>query len=116
MKIQILAGTPFISIDENGDIKTHAITPHVHFDVCPTWLKIATHHSKDANERKLARVAAWNSTDEGAKAETLKWEFEASMQAIRGCEGFSAASYVKGQRVLDDGKDHRPSENSRSDR
>ena len=82
MKIQIPEGTPFFSIDDNGNIQTHTITPHVHFDVCPTWLEIAARHAKEANERKLARVAAWNSTDEAAKAETLEREFEASMQAI----------------------------------
>ncbi|MBV9510347.1 MAG: hypothetical protein JO303_08720 [Caulobacteraceae bacterium] len=82
MKIQIPAGTPFFSIDDNGNLQTHTITPHVHFDVCPTWLEIAARHGKDANEKKLARVAAWNSTDETAKAETLEREFESSMQAI----------------------------------
>jgi hypothetical protein len=82
MKIQIPAGTPFLSIDDNGNIQTHTITPRVHFDVCPTWLEIAARHAKDSNEKKLARVAAWNSTDETAKAEALEREFESSMQAI----------------------------------
>lgn len=55
---------------------------HVHYDVCPTWLDLATRHLADAEERKLARVAAWQSDDQDARAATLEREFESSMQAI----------------------------------
>jgi hypothetical protein len=77
MKVQIPAGGLVISSDGQS-----TLTLHVHFDVCPTWLEIADRHLKEANERKLARTAAWNSTDENAKAAALEREFEASMQAI----------------------------------
>lgn len=79
MKVQVPAGGLVIPVDGKSQ---PTLTIHVRFDVCPTWLEIANRHSKEANERKLARVTAWNSTDEAAKVETLEREFEASMQAI----------------------------------
>ena len=55
---------------------------YVHFDVCPTWLELAIRHLSDAHVAQVARIEAWKSADENAKAGALQWEFEASMQAI----------------------------------
>ncbi len=79
MRLQIPAGGLVIPLD--GSIPP-SVTVRVHFDVCPTWLEIAARHADEAKERKAARVAAWNSTDEEAKGATLEREFEASMQAV----------------------------------
>jgi hypothetical protein len=79
MKLQIPAGGLLIPLDGTAP---PSVTLHVHFDVCPTWLEIAARHAQEANERKTARVAAWNATDEDSKGATLEREFEASMQAI----------------------------------
>ena len=73
-------GVITLSTTADGRLAGH-ITPHVHFDVCPTWLEIAARHLDDARERRTARKAAWNGNDEDAKAETLEREFESSMQA-----------------------------------
>src|SRR5271165_3627112 len=81
MSVGIPTGGLTISIDDQGKISAHC-NLHVHFDVCPTWLELASRHLADANEKKVARIAAWQSTDETAKAESLEREFEASMQAI----------------------------------
>jgi hypothetical protein len=57
-------------------------TPHVPFDVCPTWLELAIRHLSDAQVAQVSRVAAWKGADEDSKAAALEWEFEASLQAI----------------------------------
>ena len=81
MTVGVPTGGLTISVDDQGKISAHC-NLHVHFDVCPTWLELASRHLADANEKKVARIAAWQSTDETAKAESLEREFEASMQAI----------------------------------
>jgi len=55
---------------------------HVHFDVCPTWIKLALRHLEDARSTKSLRQVAWAGTDEDQKAAALEKEFEASMQCI----------------------------------
>jgi hypothetical protein len=79
MTIQIPAGGLVISL--GGEAQSR-LTLHVHYDLCPLWLKIATRHINDANDRKLARAAAWQLSDEQAKAEALERECESSMQAV----------------------------------
>src|SRR4051794_27032359 len=91
MTLQIPAGGLVIPLDGKSP---PTLTYHIYFDVCPTWLEIADRHSKEANERKVARVAAWNLTDEEAKRETLKREFEASMQAIMAAAVAIASFYA----------------------
>ena len=59
-----------------------ALTLHVHYDVCPTWLELAARHQSDAEHRKADRIVAWNGSDDDAKAKALEREFESSMQAI----------------------------------
>lgn len=72
-----------LSIGDDGNLKDGgSLTLHVHYDVCPTWLDLAARHLADAEERKLARVAAWQSDDQEARATTLEREFESSMQAV----------------------------------
>jgi hypothetical protein len=48
----------------------------------PTWLELAARHLADAEQRRLARIAAWQSDDADARAATLEREFESSMQAM----------------------------------
>jgi len=52
------------------------------FDVCPTWLELAIRHLSDAQVARGARIGTWDVADESAKTGVLKWEFEASIQAI----------------------------------
>lgn len=81
MTVAIPAGGFILSMGNDGKL-SGCLTLHVHYDVCPTWLEIASRHLSDAQERKLARIAAWNSNDEDAKGQTLEEEFKSSMQAI----------------------------------
>jgi hypothetical protein len=81
MPVAIPAGGSVISIDENRR-SASSLPLHVHFDVCPTWLELATRHLSDAKVAQAARVAAWKGADENAKAGALEWEFETSLQAI----------------------------------
>jgi len=53
-----------------------------HFDVCLTWLELAVRHLSDAQVAQVARIEAWNDPDEYSRIAALKWEFEASIQAI----------------------------------
>jgi hypothetical protein len=53
-----------------------------HFDVCLTWLELAVRHLTDAQVAQLARIETWNNADEYSRIGALKWEFEASIQAI----------------------------------
>jgi len=82
MTVAIPAGGLSLSIGEDGELKGSSLTLHVHYDVCPTWLDLAARHLADAEERKLARVAAWQSDDQDARAATLEREFESAMQAV----------------------------------
>jgi hypothetical protein len=52
------------------------------FDVCLTWLELAIRHLSDAQVAQVARIEAWNDPDEYSRMAALKWEFEASIQAI----------------------------------
>jgi hypothetical protein len=56
--------------------------PIAPFDVCPTWLELAIRHLSDAQVAQGARIGTWDVADEHGKAGVLKWEFEASIQAI----------------------------------
>jgi hypothetical protein len=56
--------------------------PSFHLDVCLTWLELAIRHLSDAQVAQVARIEAWNNTDEYSRIAALKWEFEASIQAI----------------------------------
>ena len=55
---------------------------NVQFDVCPTWLELAIRHLSDAQVAQGARIGTWDEADEHSRIEALKWEFEASIQAI----------------------------------
>lgn len=81
MTVAIPAGGLTIGIGEDGKV-TSSLTLHVRFDVCPKWIELALRHRADANEKRIARAAAWAGTNEEFKAATLEQEFEASMQAI----------------------------------
>lgn len=81
MTVVVPAGGFTLSIGDEGKL-SGSLTLHVHHDVCPTWLELASRHLSDAEERKRARVSAWNSDDQDARAATLEAEFEFSMQAI----------------------------------
>lgn len=81
MTVAIPAGGLTIGIGDDGKA-TSSLTLHVRFDVCPTWIELALRHLADANEKRVARAAAWTGTNEELKAATLEREFEASMQAI----------------------------------
>ncbi|MGH7103051.1 MAG: hypothetical protein ACREFJ_11710 [Acetobacteraceae bacterium] len=81
MTVAIPPGGLTLSIGADG--KPHGrLTIQVHYDLCPTWLELASRHLSDAEERKLARTAAWNTDDQDAKAASLEAGFESSMQAI----------------------------------
>ncbi len=81
MTVAIPEGGFTIGIGNDGEA-TSSLTLHVRFDVCPTWIELALRHLADANEKRIARTAAWTGTNEEIKAATLEREFEASMQAI----------------------------------
>ena len=81
MTLAVPAGGLTLSIGDEGKL-AGSLTLHVHYDVCPTWLELASRHLSDAEERKRARIAAWNSDDQEARAATLEAEFKSSMQAI----------------------------------
>lgn len=81
MTVAIPQGGLTIGFTADGNV-TSSLTLHVRFDVCPTWIELALRHLSDANERRIAREAAWAGTNEEIKATTLEREFEASMQAI----------------------------------
>lgn len=93
------AGLP-LSVDENSRAASDA-TGHVRFDVCSTWLDLAIRHLSDAQVAQVARIAAWEGTDENLKAGALEWEFEASMQAVMAAsialDAFCAAVQTKVQ-------------------
>ena len=57
MTVAVPAGGLSFSIDDQGKISANC-NLHVHFDVCPTWIELATRHLVDAQERKFDRVAA----------------------------------------------------------
>jgi hypothetical protein len=81
MTISIPAGGLKIALDNDGKI-TGQLTPHVRFDVGPTWVQLARRHLDDAKANKDLRIAAWAGADENLKSESLEREFETSMQAI----------------------------------
>jgi hypothetical protein len=56
--------------------------PSFHFDICLTWLELAVRHLSDAQVAQVARIEAWNNADEYSRIAALRWEFEASIQAI----------------------------------
>ena len=100
-----------ISLVETENPTTSA-TPHVQFDVCPTWLDLAIRHLSDAQVAQVARIAAWRGADGNSKAGALEWEFEASMQSIMACsvalDAFCAAIQTKvrlPQAVTDHGRE-----------
>ena len=72
-----------IALDSHGKV-TGNLTPHVRFDVGPTWVQLALRHLGDAKAKKDLRVAAWLGMGEIQKSDLLEREFEASMQAIMG--------------------------------
>jgi hypothetical protein len=71
-----------IHIRDDGEIESDPVTPHVRFDVCPTWIEIAKRHLESAIEARTLRQTVWLGTDTTAKAKALELEFESSMQAI----------------------------------
>lgn len=83
-----------IRLLEDGTIESDPVSLHVRFDVCPTWLEIATRHLDDALVARGNRQLAWQGNDEAAKAWTLEVEFEASMQAIVGAAIAWEAAYA----------------------
>jgi hypothetical protein len=70
-----------MSIGEDGKPKA-SLAFQIHYDVCPVWLDLAARHLVEAEERKLARIAAWQYDDADARSATLEREFESSMQAL----------------------------------
>lgn len=81
MTVAIPKGGLTIGTADDGSF-SGSVTLHVRFDVCPTWIELALRHLSDANEKRIAREAAWAGTNEEMKAAALEREFEASMQAI----------------------------------
>jgi hypothetical protein len=81
MTIAIRSGGMAIGKGTDGT-PTWSLTPHVLFDVCPTWTELALRHLEDSRSKRTTRQAAWNGTNDDEKAATLEREFEASMQAI----------------------------------
>ena len=81
MTFAIPAGGFSLSIGDDGKPSGN-LTIHVHYDVCPTWLELASRHLSDAEERKRTRIAAWNADDQDARAASMEAEFKSSMQAI----------------------------------
>jgi hypothetical protein len=82
MTLTIPEGGLTLSVGDDGELKGTSLTLHVHYDVCPTWLHLASRHLADADQCRLARIAAWQSDDADARAATLEREFESSMQAM----------------------------------
>jgi hypothetical protein len=78
--VAIPAGGLSFSLGPDGK-RASSLALHVHFDVCPTWCKLAMGHLASAREFRTERVAAWAGADEDEKGRTLEREFEASMQA-----------------------------------
>ncbi|MEO8739610.1 MAG: hypothetical protein ABI537_07905 [Casimicrobiaceae bacterium] len=83
------------------------------FDVCPTWLELATRHLSDAGAAQMSRVAEGSREDGFADIGTLEWEYQASLQAIVACgtavHAFGAAIQSKvqlPQSVHDDWQRH----------
>lgn len=74
-------GALTVSVDEHGRQRS-SLDLHIHFDVCPTWLGLASRHLAEAQVRAAERNAAWQGNDGAFKASALEREFEASMQAI----------------------------------
>ncbi len=70
--------SPSISSDES----TAGVVAPARFDVCPTWLELATRYLSDARAAQATRVTGWSRADEIERADVLEWEFEASVQAI----------------------------------
>jgi len=68
MAISIPAGGLKIAIDNQGKVTGH-LTPHVRFDVRPTWVQLALRHLDDAKAKKDLRVAAWSGADESQKSD-----------------------------------------------
>lgn len=81
MTVAIPVGGLTLSIGDDGKLSS-SLTLQVHYDVCPAWLELASRHLSDAEQRKRARISAWNSDDQEARAATLEAEFESLMQAI----------------------------------
>lgn len=77
----IKAGDLRITLDEHGKSKMDVILS-LHFDVCPTWLKLSIDHLENAKLWESRRREAWQNSLEEEKSETLEREFEYSMQAI----------------------------------
>jgi hypothetical protein len=75
MTLTIPAGTNFFS---------GAIAVQAHYDVCPTWLRLAVDHLCTARARRGDRVQAWQAEDQEKRIAALEREFESSMQAIVG--------------------------------
>jgi hypothetical protein len=70
MTVSIPVGGLKLSVNDEGKI-TGSCSLHVHFDVCPNWLNLASRHLADANEMRLARIAAWQSIDETTRGASL---------------------------------------------
>jgi hypothetical protein len=89
---------PSIPSDEST---ADRVVSHARFDICPTWLELATRYLSDARAAQATRVTGWSRSDEIARADALEWEFEASVQAIVASgiamEAFSAAVQSKVQ-------------------
>lgn len=81
MTVTVPVGGLSLSVGDDGKL-SGSLEIHVHYNVCPTWLELASRHLSDAEERKCARIAAWNTDDQNARAASMEAEFESSMQAI----------------------------------
>ncbi|MBW4420381.1 MAG: hypothetical protein KME13_14295 [Myxacorys californica WJT36-NPBG1] len=81
MTVGIPAGGFTIKIDEKGELNAD-LKLHVHYDVCPVWLKLAFQHLLEAEERNKEVIAAWKTPDNNRVAQALESEFESGMQAI----------------------------------
>ena len=85
----------------NNERPTNRVSSAPRFDVCPTWLELATRHLSDARAAQGARLADWKRADKIPDAGALEWEFESSLQAIVACgiavHAFSSAVQSKVQ-------------------
>jgi len=81
MTVAIKPGDFKFTVDEKGAVKAEVVLS-LHYDVMPTWIKLAIDHLESCKAWNQSRQDAWKGNDEEQKAGTLEKEFETSMQSI----------------------------------
>jgi hypothetical protein len=71
-----------LQIRPDGSIESSPVVLHVRFDVCPTWIGLASKHVAAAKAARQERQAKWATANEETRDQLLESEFESSMQAI----------------------------------